>query len=249
MNNSISVPRRKKAGDNWIIWTAILAAVLILICVSSILVIKRSVSLGVSGAKDGFANGYETARNSTYQQFYDTAYQISEDSHHVSNEVAISISTVKEKSNLEVLKVSDVVYIITDAGDTKSGTTSWLKVNGTGIFTVNLTAAEYLVDNNRHYVLVRIPAPVLDTDNISIDSFESLFYKENKMNFSNSVQSGERLAQAQLNEAQQQIQEDFLASENYEKIAKTSAESMVEALIKGLNSEISDLQVQVEFYD
>ena len=69
------------------------------------------------------------------------------------------------------------------------------------------------------------------------------------MNFSNSVQSGERLAQAQLNEAQQQIQEDFLASENYEKIAKTSAESMVEALIKGLNSEISDLQVQVEFYD
>lgn len=248
MSNSKSVSRRKNAGEHWIVWTAILAAIFVLIVVSSVLVIKRSVFLGVSGAKDGFSDAYENACDSTYQQFWETAYNISEESHHVSNDVAISISSVKEKSNLEVLKVSDVVYIISDADDTKSGTTSWLKVNGTGVFTVNLTAAEYLVDNNRHYVLVRIPSPVLDSDNISIDSFESLFYKENKMNFSNSVQNGERLAQAQLNEARQQIQEDFLASENYDKIAKSSAESMIVALIKGLNSDISDLQVNVEFY-
>lgn len=248
MSNATNLSRRKKAGDHWIIWTVILAIALILILVSSVLIVRRSVALGVSGAKDSFSDSYENARSDTYQKFWDTAYHIAEESHHVSNDVAISISAVKEKSSLEVLKVSDVVYIVSDAEDTKSGTTSWLKVNGTGVFTVNLTAAEYLVDNNRHYILVRIPSPILDPDNISIESVESLFYKENKWSPDNSVQSGEQLAQAQLNEAQQRIQEDFLENENYDKIAKASAKSMVSALIKGLNSDIDDLQVNVEFY-
>ena len=157
MSINTNISRRKKVGDNWIVWTIVLAIVLVLICILSVLIIKRSIFLGVTGVKDGFSDAYEDARLDTYQQFRDTAYKISEEAHHVSNDVAISISAVKEKSNLEVLKVSDVVYIITDSEDTKSGTTSWLKVNGTGVFTVNLTAAEYLVDNYRHYVLVRIP--------------------------------------------------------------------------------------------
>lgn len=248
MNNSNSISSRKTVGDNWLVWSVILTTILLVICVASIFVIKHSIALGVSSAQEGFADAYSEARSDSYQKFWDAAYNISEQSHHVSNDVAISISAVKEKNNLEVLKISDIVYIVTESEDTKSGTTSWLKVSGTGVFTVNLTAAEYLVDNCRQYILVRIPLPVLESENISVDSAESLFYKENKWNPSNSIQNGEQLARAQLNEAQQKIQEDFLANEEYTKLAKSSAISMISALIRSLNSDIEGLQVEVEFY-
>lgn len=246
MSNAKSTSHRKTHDNGWLIWSVILSVILVIICVASIFVIKRSVILGVSAAKDRFSDVYSSARTDTYQDFWDTAYRISEASHHVKNDVAISIGAVKEKSNLEVLKVSDAVYIVTDAKDTKSKTTSWLKVNGTGVFTVNLTAAEYLVDNSRRYILVRIPMPILDS--ISIDSFEPLLFNEKKWNRNNSVKNGEDLAQEQLREARQEIQNDFLKNQDYTTYAKNSAKSMIPALIKGLNPDIPDLQVEVEFY-
>ena len=101
-----------------------------------------------------------------------------------------------------------MVYIIDDGTETESGTTSWLKVSGTGVFTVNLTAAEYVIDNERHYVLVRVLKPVLDSSNISIENFETLYFSENVWRNDNSVRSGEILARNQLSEAKQKIQED-----------------------------------------
>ena len=97
-------------------------------------------------------------------------------------------------------------------------------------------------------MLVRVPKPVLDSSNISIDNFETLYFAENIWRSDNSVKSGEALARNQLSEAKQRIQEDFEVNEQYSKLAEASTESMLAALIKGINPEVENLQVEVEFY-
>ncbi len=62
------------------------------------------------------------------------------------------------------------------------------------------------------------------------------------------MRSGEILARNQLSEAKQKIQEDFEANEQYSKLAETSTEATLAALIRGINPDIPDLQVAVEFY-
>ena len=246
MSNRRSTSSQK--GGGWIALSIIFALILIGIAGYSYYFIRYSISNGVSTARDSFLSAYADTREETYAQYRDLAFEVSEAKHHVSNDVTISISAIKEKSVLEVLRVSDVVYIIDDGTETESGTTSWLKVSGTGVFTVNLTAAEYVIDNERHYVLVRVPKPVLDSSNISIENFETLYFSENVWRNDNSVRSGEILARNQLSETKQKIQEDFEANEQYSKLAETSTQSMLAALIRGINPDIPDLQVVVEFY-
>lgn len=246
--SSRKVPSKQKSS--WIAWTIILSLVLVAIAGASFYVVRFSIENGISIAKDSFLSSYSAAKDETYNQYHDIAFQYSEAKYHVSNEVTISIHAVKEKSALEVLRVSDVVYIISDSEDTKSGTTAWLKVPGTGVFTVNLTAAEYVIDNDRHSVLVRVPQPELDSNNIAIDAekIEVLHFSEKVWSVDSSMRSGEELIRNQLSEAMQRIQEDFEANEQYSKLAQASAEAMIKALIKGINPDIADLEVRVEFY-
>lgn len=245
MNNK---NKTSSGGGRWIAWSIFFLVTIIVILLASVAIVRWSIGKGVTTATDTFHDAYTEAREETYQEYHDLAYAYSESNHHVSNRVLISINAIKEKADLQVLTVSDVVYIISDKADTDSGTTSWLKVSGAGVFTVNLTAAEYIVDNERQHVLVRVPNPVLDSSNISIDNFETLYFEENVWRSDNSVKSGEELARNQLSEAKQQIQEDFEANEQYSKLAKTSTESMLAALIKGVNPEAENLKVEVEFY-
>ena len=235
----------KKSGG-WAVLSIVFALIICLLAISSVFIVRYSISKGVSTARDAFQEAFDETREDTYTKFKDAAYKLSESGHHVSNRVAISVHAVKEKADLNVLKVNDVVYIIKDK--TKSGTTTWLKVMGTGVFSVNLTEAEYVVDNARQYVLVRVPRPVIDSGNISIDNFEELHFEENKWNAENSIKSGEELARDVLSEAKQQIQEDFEVNEQYSKLAESSTKSMLAALIKGLNPDVKELQVDVEFY-
>ena len=100
-----------KSDSGWIIWTIILSLILLAIVCGSYLFIRYSIANGVSTATDSFINNYDTAKEETYSHFYDMAFKHSEEKNHVSNDISIIISSVKEKSALEALRVSDVVYI------------------------------------------------------------------------------------------------------------------------------------------
>ena len=120
---------------------------------------------------------------------------MAEKTHHVSNRASISISNLKQIETLEVLKVWSVDYQINGKnGDRESNSNiigkilpssedeSWLEVPGYGVFTVDLRAAEYIVDDERHYVLARIPKPELTEFTIDTKSIHSLLYKEQGLN-------------------------------------------------------------------
>ncbi|SCX32762.1 Protein of unknown function [Ruminococcaceae bacterium P7] len=177
------------------------------------------------------------------------SYNFAEAHNHVTNRGIINIESIQDKSDLEVLKVSDVEYITNEKTEDK--VTSWLEVPGTGVFTVNLSMSEFIIDDVRHYILARVPKPEIKTENIEIESekVKILAYQNNHWIFDNgSVDEGEQVAQRQLSEAQTKIQEDVQSNERYFEIAKSSAENIIKQLIKSLNEDVSNLDIEVEFF-
>ena len=97
-------------------------------------------------------------------------------------------------------------------------------------------------------VFVRVPKPELLPMNISIDhaNVEVLRFESNA--WQTSVRDGEQLAGKQLNEARTRIQEDISSNLQYYEFAEKSARSLLENLIRSVNSEIPDLKVEIEFF-
>lgn len=175
-------------------------------------------------------------------------YNLGEAAYHVKNRGIISIDNIQERADLEVLAVSDVEYITNENSGDKDK--SWLEVPGTGVFTVNMAMSEFVIDDVRHYVLVRVPKPEIKTDNIDIktEEIKILLYKNERWLDNGSIEDGEELARRQMSEAQAIIQEDVQSNERYFEIAKSSAESIIKQLIKSLNKDVANLDVEVEFF-
>ena len=125
---------------------------------------------------------------------------------------------------------------------------SWLEVPGTGVFTVNLAAGEFLVDDEREMVFVRLPKPELLPMNINIDHANVKVLRFVSNRWQTSVRDGETLAGKQLNEARTKILEDIGSNVQYYEFAENSARSLIENLIKAFNTEIPDLRVEIEFF-
>lgn len=85
--------------------------ILVSVIVAGILVFNRCVSRGILEAKNSFEESYENTRSYVEQRYKESVYKKEEKKHHIHNDVNIIIGTIKEISNLEVLKVSDLVYL------------------------------------------------------------------------------------------------------------------------------------------
>lgn len=187
----------------------------------------------------------EAAQNEAYKEAYDEAYNKAKEEHLVTNKVAIVVDTLRETAELEVLKVYDVEYVITDKESNDDGITSWLMVPGEGTYTVDLTAAEFIVDKERGYVLVRVPEPELKNPTLIEDKVEPLFYRNN--GFDESIKAGEELINEQLSKASMEIKKALGSNPNFYQAAENSADRMIKALVKALNQNVENLVVDVEF--
>lgn len=213
----------------------------------SIWLINGSIHVGAQALQENYQTAYNAEKDNTYQSFYDRYFAKAEEAYHVSNEVAISISDLQKKNDLEVLQVSDVEYIIEDKQDNRKGITAWLEVPGEGTYVVNLQAAEFIVDNARGHVLVRLPYPELTNISIDYANVKKLMFKNDLLNESYSI--GEELARKQLNSADALIKKELAANQYFYKSAQNAAESMIKGLVKKLNPALDNLQVEVEFIE
>jgi len=196
---------------------------------------------GVKRMKDSF----DAARESASSSFYKTAYDIAEGHNHVSNYVTVAIEAEREVSRLEVLTVSNSEFIIKDAGD-GNNTTSWLEVQGTGVFTVDLDAAEFIADSERQYVLVRIPNPVLT--NCAVSGIGKQFWNSSNFPLTNgSIAEGVRLSQEQFAEGRIRLEDSIRQNRRFHEAAQSAARLTIESIVKKWNPSIPDLQVEVEF--
>lgn len=206
-----------------------------------------ALSSGGKAVAAAFGTAKQTAQEETYSGFYEAGYAYAEEKYHVSNAVAISIAGVRERANLEVLNVSDVAFIVEDGQKGKEK--SWLEVPGAAVFTVDLTAGEYLVDDARRHVTVRVPNPELSNLRIDYENVVHWLYKNNEVFSNGSIKAGEDLARKQLNEAYQDLTKEIKGNQDFYLNAKSSAEALIKSLILGLNPEVTDLQIDIEFID
>lgn len=157
-----------------------------------------------------------------------------------------NIKDIENTTGFEVLEVSDTEYIISDKEDNGNGITSWLEVPGQGTYIVNLQAAEFIVDNEREYVLVRAPYPEITNISIDYGNVKKLQFINNIFNDSYSV--GEDLARSQLNSADLLIKKEFASNQHFYLSAQEAAVSSIQCLVKQLNPKLPDMTVDVEFY-
>lgn len=196
-------------------------------------------------AEDAFASAksetYEQTKADEEKAAYDKAYSENK----VTNDVAISVGSLRSEAELEVLEVFDVEYIIEEEEDNEEGILSWLMVPGKGVYTVDLTAAEFIVDEERCYVLVRVPEPEMKDCTIVYNEVQQLLFK-NK-GFNESISIGEDAARKQLQEAYVRLEKNLGVDLNFYQSAELSAKRVITSLVKALNVKIPDLIVEVEF--
>lgn len=204
---------------------------------------SKAYAKGEASANAAYMEAKEKVKEETYQGIYDISFEKSEEKTHVSNRVAINVNGATEISRLEVLKVYDTEAVVENAEDNPGNVTSWENATGTGVYTVDMSAAEYLIDSERQFVTVRVPKPELSQ--LSVLTMDNLFLKNDL--FDDSVADGVDLAQKQRDKANAAIRDSIRRNERYEKCALESAESMIKELIISLNPEATELQVLVEF--
>ena len=226
---------------------AVLSIVLILFLVLSFRSCSSTVAAGADSAVLAFNEKKDSTEEEAYQEFYAASYDKAEQQYHVSNDVTIDISDVKEIAKLEVLEVSTVEYIIENKTDNDSNITSWLEVPGTGVFTVDLMAGEYLVDKERKTVVVRIPLPRLENVGIDYENTEKLLF-ENDF-FNDSYRAGADLYAEQIEEAYTAIYNELSTNPMYYENAENSARLLISNLVKEMNRDIPELTVEVEFME
>ncbi len=234
-------PKLKKGTS-----TAIIYVFALIMGAITIYLATGIIGAGAAALSESYNAAYDSEKNAAYQAQYDKYFARAESDYHVSNRVAITIGDLKEVSKLEVLKVSDVEYIIEEGADNSNGITSWLEVPGQGTYVVDLQAAEFIVDDELASVKVRATYPELTNISIDYANVQKLFFKNDILNDSYKV--GEELAQRQLNSADMLIKKEFASNERFYLSAQDAAVSTIQCLVRQLNPQNPDLDVEVEFY-
>lgn len=217
-------------------------------------------AVGATAAGEAFAQTKDDAQEKTYQSFYDRGFDEAEKAHHTSSRAAISVDSLQEIQKLEVLAVSEVSYqveekeekegiqgVITGITDFfNQDSVSWLEVPGSGVFTVDLQAGEFIVDAERKLVLIRVPGPELSNFTLDYADVEVLYFDEGGT-FKNSAKYGVDKAVEQLQNAELDMVQRVSNNQELYKRAQTATENMLMRLVQQLNPQVPDLTVEVEF--
>lgn len=235
---------KKKNGS---VGTIVLYCFLAVLVIVGILMVRKAISVGTDSFKDSYNNKKESISSEIYQKFYDEA----EKKYHVTNRATINLGNIREESKLEVLKVIESTCVIQTDKERSEGNHRWVKYTGEGIFTIDLTISEFLVNNDKHYVLIRIPEPSMTEFQILNENTEYLMYAYDKLIGNGSIEQGVSLSMDFQARAYTEIKNSIYDNQNYFIKAKESAKEELTKIVKLLNStdEMSDLVVEIEFFD
>ena len=182
------INNKKNTSPQSVIWIM----VYVLIGLLAFLLIKGSISVGAEKAKTTFNDVYSKEKQEVYNSYYDKYYDKYEKKYHTSNDVYIMIESIKEIKELEVLRVSDVEYIIDNEDDNKDSIIAWLEVPGEGSFVVDLAGAEFIKNDSRKYVHVKLPYPELKNIRIQYENVQKLVFINKWAN--DSMKDGEEIS-------------------------------------------------------
>ena len=232
----------------------------IFICISTYTFFD-AIYKGADEAINTFSDSVEDASEEVENEFYEWGLNYGESSHHVKNIVSISLGRICEKMELEVLQVYDVGYIPFSNNDEKNifekirasisrqypnNIVSWLNVSASGSFTVDMRASEFIIDNNRQYVLIRVPKPRLSNYHLNEDQIESLNFHDGGL-VKDSATVGQDIAQRHLQYAEGLLKSKAFSNQYYYSQACENTQTILRTLIKQFNPKLPNLTVEIEF--
>ena len=192
---------------------------------------------------------YDSTAKEEYQSTYDSYVHMGETAFHTSNRAEIIVGPALETSDLEVLTVCATVLV------PNSPKNIFEEFTGASCFSVNLKAAEYMIDEERRTVYIRIPEPQLQElvnlceENLRVFNLKS----DGKIsttiqNLTGSIRDGESEAVAMRDEASTIILSSLKNETAYVNEAKNNAKSIISTLVHELNPTVDNLRVVVDFY-
>lgn len=111
-----------------------------------------------------------------------------------------------------------------------------------------MAACEYVVDNERKYVLLRVPKPVLGDISIDEKNKKTLLYRDDGL-FDKNQQYAADLDEKQTNDAKKKLEKKMRGNQEYYTKAEQSAKIVIKNMVEMLNYDIDDLKVEVEFME
>jgi len=237
-----------KLPNNKIISVVIIAVIVIVLFVFLTvyynIIIKGSISLK-NAYESAYDNSYNNTYGETYNKYRDEGFFEGEAKHHTKNEVNIIVDDIKKISELEVLKVSDFDYAVSNGTGNEQKINAIFEVYVFGAYKVNLKLSEFIVDNEHRTVIVRLPEPKLD--NFTHKYNELYFSKDGIKN--GSYGEGANFARIQINETENKIIENLKCNQENLISARESAKMCIENIIYTFNPDIPSTDIKVLFED
>ncbi len=241
-----SLEKRDKSGAAFVVVPIIV--IIIAVAVSSYFM-RQAIKRAASSGSDAYDQAKQEREAEVYNGIYNDRKEKSEKKYHIRNRVDIDITGIKELSQMEVFRVSDAEYELLGEGDDDyDNVTSWKRIPAEGVFTVDMAACEYVVDNERKYVLLRVPKPVLGDISIDEKNKKTLLYRDDGL-FDKNQQYAADLDEKQTNDAKKKLEKKMRGNQEYYTKAEQSAKIVIKNMVEMLNYDIDDLKVEVEFME
>lgn len=244
MSNSRTATRKNKGNG-----LRVLAVILIIICIAgSVLLFVMFGTNAKKACQDNFNTAYAETKQKTYDQFKQKAFDYFEEKNHVSNQATLTIGNIKEENSLEVLSVSDSWVKISEPDKDADKTTRWVEFNATGVYTVDMSVSEFIIDDYNNYILVKLKTPQLS--HIALDTNTKAYlykYEKGFFELNGDYDSGVKMMLNDRAEALDKLTEQLESNDANLARAKTSTENLIRTFIKnvnpGMNLKDSDIQI------
>ena len=240
---SVSKTVTRKNSGKWLIFAVIIAGIIFF----SFLFATNA----KKSCEDSFSTAYDETRQKTYDQFRQKAFAHFEKKSHVSNRAKLTIGNIKEENSLEVLSVSDSWVKISEPDEDADKTTRWMEFNATGVYTIDMSVSEFIIDDYNNYILVKLKTPQLSHIALDDANTKSYLYKYKKGFFelNGNYDSGVKMMLNDRAEALDKLTEQLESNDANLARAKTSAENLIRAFIKNVNPKMNlkDSDIQIIF--
>ncbi len=207
-----------------------------------------------NGAKALYRN-FEYMKNKSEEESYDKYFEEAKEKaikdFQSTNELFVTISNIKETADLQVYSVIERVVITQTEDEEKNDKINyWIMYEGRGIYSVNMQISEFIIDQDNHYVLARIPRPELNIERVGEDKI-LINTDKHFANFINngSDKRGSEISRNARDRGMDKIQQNIENNLDYYQKAEHFAKEQVERLIRLFNPSIDDLEVEVLFLD
>lgn len=243
--------------NNGIVGDIIIMLVAVLIIIITFIFVKNTLVSGIANFAHSFSEASETKQEEAYHLYYDDAYNKAYEKamkeNAISNNVYISVNSIKEMSKYEVLTVIEDATVMETEEQKKLGIYSWTRCKGKGVFTVDLSQSEILVDHSNYYISIKIPHPKFTYVPLN-DKIETLFYIDTrKVLFvfpKKDTKTGLNIYDQQKSAANEKIYNSIKNNNDYVKKADDFAKSSLSNLVKTLNPDIAEkLNIEISFND